>query len=258
MKKRLDVYLVEAGLAGGRDAAKRLIAEGSIYVDGRPAQKAGQDVDGSAVELRGELPRYVSRGGLKLEKAINAFGIDLTGKVAADLGASTGGFTDCMLQNGAARVYAVDVGHGQLSPKLAADSRVINMEGTDARNLILPEKADFVSADVAFISLRLILPSIKNILAGGGQLAALIKPQFEAGRGCLNKKGVVKDPAVHARVIEEIVDFTAAMGFFVKGLERSPIKGPEGNAEFLMYAQNGPSGGVAGGLKAGIASLVRQ
>ena len=240
-------------MAGGRDAAKRLIAEGKIYVNGLPAQKPGQDVDGDTVELRGEPLGYVSRGGLKLEKAIVCFGLDLRGKVAVDIGASTGGFTDCMLQNGVARVYAVDVGHGQLAAKLLNDGRVVNMEGTDARRLSLPEKAAFVSADVAFISLRLILPSIKNILADGGELAALIKPQFEAGREYLNKKGVVREPAVHRRVVEEIVDFAAALGFYVKGIERSPIKGPEGNTEFLMYAVNSDRGGAAPGLREQIA-----
>ncbi len=244
MAKRLDVILVEKGLVGGRDAAKRLIAEGKVYVNGRPAVKAGQDAEGAEIELKGEPLRYVSRGGLKLEKAVTAFGIDLRGKTAVDIGASSGGFTDCMLQCGAAKVYAVDVGHGQLSPKLAEDERVVNMEGTDARAAALAEKVDFASVDVAFISLRLVLPAVKELLKEGGELVALIKPQFEAGREHLNKKGVVRDPAVRRRVVEDIVGFAAALGFYVEGVEASPILGPEGNAEFLLYAKNGVQGGV--------------
>ncbi len=258
MAKRLDVYLVEKGLAGGRDAAKRLIAEGKIYVDGRPALKAGQNAEGALVELRGEPLRYVSRGGLKLEKALKDFDIDLNGCTAIDIGASSGGFTDCMLQNGAAKVYAVDVGHGQLSPKLAADIRVINMEGTDARTVTLPEKADFASVDVAFISLRLVLPAVKNLLKDGGGLVALIKPQFEAGRSALSKKGVVRAPAVHAGVIGEITDFAASLGFHIAGLDRSPIKGPEGNVEFLMYALNSGTGGAALDIDGRIREITAQ
>lgn len=258
MAKRLDVYLVENGFAGGRDAAKRLVAEGGIFVNGVPATKASQNVDGAKVEFHGETLRYVSRGGLKLERAIDAFGIDLKGKTAVDLGASSGGFTDCMLQNGAARVYAVDVGHGQLSPKLLSDGRVVNMEGVDARNVRLPEAVDFASVDVAFISLRLVLPAVKPLLKPDGGLAALIKPQFEAGRGSLNKKGVVKDTAVHIRVVGEIVDFAASLGFFVRGLERSPIKGPEGNVEFLMYAVNSEVGDMAPGLRESIPGMILQ
>lgn len=245
MVNRLDVYLVENALATGRDAAKRLIAEGGVYVNGVPAVKAGQNIDGAEVELRGETLKYVSRGGLKLEKAVAAFGLDLRDKIAADIGASSGGFTDCMLQNGAARVYAVDVGHGQLSPKLVADSRVINIEGTDARNVRLPEKVDFVSIDVAFISLKLVLPAAKLLLKDDGELVALIKPQFEAGRENLNKKGVVRDAAVRRRVVEDITEFAAAQGFFVKDVEASPILGPEGNAEFLLYALRGQRAGLA-------------
>ena len=245
MAKRLDVCLVEKGLAGGRDAAKRLIAEGKIYVDGRPALKAGQNAEGALVELRGEPLRYVSRGGLKLEKALKEFDIDLNGRIAADIGASAGGFTDCMLQNGAARVYAVD-------------GRVINMEGTDARTVTLPEKADFASVDVAFISLRLVLPAVKGLLRDGGGLVALIKPQFEAGRSALNKKGVVRDPAVRRRVVEEIADFAAGIGFYVKGLAASPIPGPEGNVEFLMYAVNSETGGAAAGISERIRKITAQ
>ncbi len=240
MKKRLDVYLVEKGIAGGRDAAKRLIAEGKIYVNGTPAQKAGQDVENAEVELKGEALRYVSRGGLKLEKAVKIFGIDLKGVTAADVGASSGGFTDCMLQHGAGRVYAVDVGHGQLAQKLKDDSRVIDLEGTDVRSLKLDEKVDFVSIDVAFISLRLVLGPVRELVKDGGTIMALIKPQFEAGRADVGKKGVVKDNAVRARVIEEVTSFAQSIGLEILGLDFSPIRGPEGNIEYLMYAANRP------------------
>ncbi len=240
MKKRLDVYLVENGIAGGRDAAKRLIEEGKIYVNGIRAQKAGQDVENSEVELKGEALRYVSRGGLKLEKALKTFEIDLKGAIVVDVGASSGGFTDCMLQHGAGRVYAVDVGHGQLARKLREDSRVINLEGTDVRSLRLDEKADFVSIDVAFISLRLVLGSVRELLKDGGTVMALIKPQFEAGRADVGKKGVVRDNAVRVRVVEEVTCFAQSIGFELLGLDFSPIKGPEGNIEYLMYAANRP------------------
>ncbi len=258
MKKRLDVYLVENNFAGGRDAAKRLIEEGVVFVNGKTAAKAGMDVEGAAVEVRGEGLKYVSRGGLKLEKAIDTFGIDLKGMTAVDVGASSGGFTDCMLQNGAAKVYAVDVGHGQLAQKLAEDERVVNCEGTDVRRLSLEEKADFVSVDVAFISLTLVLPYVKNLLKEGGGLAALIKPQFEAGRGNVGKKGVVRDSKVHREVVERIVSFAADCGFDVEGLDFSPIKGPEGNIEYLMYAVNRPSNGVKPEIWNKIAGLVQE
>ena len=255
---RLDVYLVKNNLAGGRDAAKRLIEEGKVFVNGKPAVKAGTDVDGAEVELRGEPMRYVSRGGLKLEKAINTFTIDIKGKTAIDIGASTGGFADCMLQNGAAKVYAVDVGHGQLSPKLTADPRVINLEGTDARSLVLDEKADFASVDVAFISLELVLPKVFELLKDGGGLAALIKPQFEAGRENVGKKGVVKDKAVHKQVVERITDFASKLGFEVKGLDFSPIRGPEGNIEYLMYAVKGTASELSNEIRESIGSLIER
>ena len=255
---RLDVYLVKNNLAGGRDAAKRLIEEGKVFVNGKPAVKAGIDVEAAEVELRGEPLRYVSRGGLKLEKAINTFNIVLKGKTALDIGAYAGGFTDCMLQNGAVKVYAVDVGHGQLSPKLTADPRVINLEGTDARSLTLDEKADFASVDVAFISLELVLPRVFELLKDGGELAALIKPQFEAGRENVGKKGVVKDKAVHKQVVERIADFASKLGFEVKGLDHSPIKGPEGNIEYLMYAVKGAASELSNEIRESIGSLIER
>ena len=255
---RLDVYLVKNNMAGGRDAAKRLIEEGKVFVNGKPALKAGTDVDGAEVEFRGEPLKYVSRGGLKLEKAIDTFNIDLKGKTAIDIGASSGGFSDCMLQNGAAKVYAVDVGHGQLSPKLTGDPRVINLEGTDVRSLTLDEKADFASVDVAFISLELVLPKVFELLKDGGGLAALIKPQFEAGRENVGKKGVVKDKAVHIQVVERIAVFASKLGFEVKGLDYSPIKGPEGNIEYLMYAVKGTPSGLSDEIKSAISPLVEK
>lgn len=258
MKKRLDVYLVENKIASGRDAAKRLIDEGKVYVDGKRAQKAGADVFGAAVELRGEALRYVSRGGLKLEKAIKAFNIDLKGKTAVDIGASSGGFTDCMLQNGAERVYAVDVGHGQLAQKLLGDERVVNMEGTDARNIALPEKADFVSVDVAFISLELVLPTVKGILKENGEAVALIKPQFEAGRGNVGKKGVVRDQGVHEAVVRRIAAFAVSCGLDVVGLDFSPVKGPEGNIEYLMYTVNRPDRAVREDIWNTIGTLIEK
>ncbi|MCH5188402.1 MAG: TlyA family RNA methyltransferase [Oscillospiraceae bacterium] len=246
MKRRLDVYLVEEGLVSGRDLAKSIIMEGKVFVNNQKADKAGQQIgDKDTVELRGAEQKYVSRGGLKLEKAMKSFPVTLEGKVAMDIGASTGGFTDCMLQNGAAKVYAVDVGYGQLAWKLRQDRRVVNMERTNIRN-VTPEDVeplDFASVDVAFISLELVLPVAKQLLKTGGELVALIKPQFEAGREKVGKKGVVRDPAVHTEVIERVVGLAKDNGFSVLGLDFSPIRGPEGNIEYLMYAvsENSPS-----------------
>ncbi len=243
MKRRLDVYLVEEGLISGRDLAKSIIMEGKVYVNGQKADKAGmQTGDKDKVEVRGEALRYVSRGGLKLEKAMKSFPIDLKGKTAMDIGASTGGFTDCMLQNGAERVFAVDVGYGQLAWKLRTDERVVNMERTNIRNVTAEDigvPLDFVSIDVAFISLELVLPVAHSLLKDGGRVVALIKPQFEAGRDKVGKKGVVRDGAVHREVVERIVNFAQRNGFTVLGLDFSPIKGPEGNIEYLMYAEKG-------------------
>ena len=241
MKQRLDIYLVENGLVSGRDLAKSLIMEGKVYVNNQKADKAGEQVsEKDKVELRGETLRYVSRGGLKLEKAMNSFPIKLEGCVAMDIGASTGGFTDCMLQNGAKKVYSVDVGYGQLAWKLRTDERVVNMERTNIRYVTaedIGEELDFASIDVAFISLKLVLPVAASLLKDGGELVALIKPQFEAGREKVGKKGVVREPSVHREVIEAVTGFAQDNGYCVLGLEFSPIRGPEGNIEYLMYAK---------------------
>ena len=239
MKKRLDLLLVERGFFDSREKAKAVIMSGCVYVNNQKADKPGtpypEDV---AVEVRGGEERYVSRGGYKLEKAMRVFPIDLTGKVTMDIGASTGGFTDCMLQNGAAKVYAVDVGYGQLAWKLRTDERVVNLERTNMRYVTdeqIPDKIEFFSADVAFISLRLILPAARAVCADGAQAVCLIKPQFEAGRESVGKNGVVRDREVHIRVVEEITEWCLENGFSVLGLDYSPIKGPQGNIEYLIY-----------------------
>lgn len=241
LKQRLDIYLVENGMVSGRDLAKSLIMEGKVYINNQKADKAGEQVgEKDKVELRGEALKYVSRGGLKLEKAMSSFSISLENCVAMDIGASTGGFTDCMLQNGAKKVYSVDVGYGQLAWKLRTDERVVNMERTNIRYVTpeqLDEELDFASIDVAFISLKLVLPVAKTLLKEDGELVALIKPQFEAGRDKVGKKGVVRDPAVHKEVIYNITSFAQDNGFKVLGLDFSPIRGPEGNIEYLMYAK---------------------
>lgn len=241
MKQRLDIYLVENGLVSGRDLAKSLIMAGKVYVNNQKADKAGDQVsEKDKVELRGETLKYVSRGGLKLEKAMKSFPINLEGLVSMDIGASTGGFTDCMLQNGASKVFAVDVGYGQLAWKLRTDERVVNMERTNIRYVTLEDigqELDFASVDVAFISLKLVLPVAKTLLREEGEIVALIKPQFEAGREKVGKKGVVRDPEVHKEVIEEVVNFAQNTGFEILGLDFSPIRGPEGNIEYLMYAK---------------------
>lgn len=239
MKERLDAALVERGLATGRDRAKGLILSGQVYVNDQIADKVGQTVlPDDIIEVRGETLPFVSRGGLKLQRAIEVFGIKLNGAVCADLGASTGGFTDCMLQHGAAKVYAVDVGYGQLAWTLRQDSRVVVMERTNARHLTreqIPDALDFVSMDLSFISLTLILPAVFSLLGENGEAVCLIKPQFEAGREQVGKKGVVRDRAVHAEVVEKILLFAENLGFFVYGIDYSPIKGPQGNIEYLMY-----------------------
>lgn len=239
-KMRLDVALVEKGLVKSREKAKALIMAGQVLVDNKKIDKAGTEID-PELEIRilgNDLP-YVSRGGLKLEKAIQAFDLDFAGKVVADIGASTGGFVDCALQNGAVKVYAIDVGYNQLDWKLRTDERVINMEKTNARYLTpedIGEPLDFVTTDVAFISLDKILPPAVPLLKEDGQVAALIKPQFEAGREHVGKKGVVRDPLVHKQVIHKILDLCAEIGLKVNGLTYSPIKGPEGNIEYLLWA----------------------
>lgn len=241
MKERLDVLLVKKGLAPSREKAKAVIMAGQVYVAGQKEDKAGSLFAGEAViEVRGNGLKYVSRGGLKLEKAIDVFGVMLEGKVCMDIGASTGGFTDCMLQNGARRVYAVDVGHGQLAWKLRQDERVVCMEKTNFRYMQpgdVGEAPDFASVDVSFISLEKILPPARALLKENGEMVCLIKPQFEAGREKVGKKGVVREPAVHREVVERILGFASAEGFFVRHLDYSPIKGPEGNIEYLMHLQ---------------------
>ena len=241
MKKRLDILVTERGLAESRETAKPLIMAGQVYVDGQKADKPGDTFsEDAAVEVRGKGLPYVSRGGLKLEKAMREFGLQLQGRTCMDIGASTGGFTDCMLQNGAQRVYSVDVGYGQLAWSLRTDPRVVNLERTNARYLTreqVPEEIGFFSVDVSFISLTLILPAVRPLLAEHGQAVCLIKPQFEAGREKVGKKGVVRDKAVHEEVIEKIRSFALENGFSVLGLTFSPVKGPEGNIEYLIYLE---------------------
>lgn len=244
MKTRLDVYLTEHGFAQSRERAKSIIMSGHVFVNNQRSDKAGDIVpEGALVEVRGGELKYVSRGGLKLEKAVSEFSLDLKDKICMDVGASTGGFTDCMLQNGASKVYSVDVGYGQLAWKLRSDKRVINMERTNIRYVTdeqVPDKLDFASIDVAFISLKLVLPVVKSLLSDSGTGVALIKPQFEAGREKVGKKGVVRDPAVHAEVIQNVLDFTREMGLKISAVTFSPIRGPEGNIEYLMYfSKNG-------------------
>ena len=239
MKKRLDVRMAETGLAESRQKAQALILAGAVSVDGRRVDKPGAAVaDDAEIVVKQSLP-YVSRGGLKLEKAMDAFPIDLTNAVCADIGASTGGFTDCMLQRGAAKVYAVDVGYGQLAWKLRTDERVVCLERTNARYLTseqIPEALDFASVDVSFISLRLILPPIRALLRGdASRVVCLVKPQFEAGRESVGKKGVVRDRSVHREVLRNFFDNASNAGFAVEGLTWSPIRGPEGNIEYLGF-----------------------
>ncbi len=242
-KTRLDVLLVERGLQETRQKAQATIMSGLVYVDGRKVDKAGTAVpDDARLEVRGSALRYVSRGGLKLEKAISAFRLSLDGALCADIGASTGGFTDCMLQNGAAKVYAVDVGYGQLDWKLRNDARVVCMERTNARYLDrrqIPDELDFASVDGSFISLRRMLPAVHDLLKAGGHVACLIKPQFEAGREKVGKKGVVRDPAVHLEVLEQFLQNAKESGFTVLDITYSPIRGPEGNIEYLGYLESG-------------------
>ena len=239
MKERLDVLVTELGLAETREKAKVLIMSGDVLVDGTVFDKPGTKIDSSAnIELKGNSLRYVSRGGLKLEKALLFFDLDLTGKECIDIGASTGGFTDCMLQNGASKVYCVDVGYGQLAWTLRNDERVVNYERTNFRHFdisLIPEGIDFFSIDVAFISLSLMLPKVAEIKRQNAEGVCLIKPQFEAGRESVGKNGVVRDPAVRESVIEKCMGYAADNGFYVSGLTYSPIKGPKGNIEYLMY-----------------------
>ena len=254
-KRRLDVAMTELGLAESRQKAQALIMAGEVYVNGQKQLKAGAGLgEDDTVEVRTKHPlRYVSRGGLKLEKAMSLWPIDLQDKICADIGASTGGFTDCMLQNGAKLVYAVDVGYNQLDWKLRTHPQVICMERTNARYLTaehIPEPLDFFSVDVSFISLSLILPALRPLMGEGGESVCLVKPQFEAGKDKVGKKGVVRDPAVHLEVLEHFLEHAASAGFTVKDITFSPIKGPEGNIEYLGYLQAGTGPAYAGDLKA--------
>lgn len=242
-KIRLDTLLVQRGLVGSREKAKALIMAGKVYSENLCLDKPGMTVDEDlSLRLKGEIHPFVSRGGLKLAKGIQVFGLDLQDKVLADIGASTGGFTDCALQNGAAKVYAIDVGYGQLDWKLRSDPRVICMERTNARYLhqdSLPELVDMVVCDVSFISLAKIFPALFLLLREGGQVLALIKPQFEAGPDNVGKNGVVRDPDIHKQVLEKVLREAENQGFVVKGLDFSPIRGPEGNIEFLAWLEKG-------------------
>jgi len=253
-KQRLDVIMVQQGLAESRQKAQALIMAGQVFVDGVKVSKAGSPTGEEAkVEVRGETLRYVSRGGLKLEKAMRSFPINLENRICADIGASTGGFTDCMLQNGASKVYAVDVGYGQLAWSLRSDPRVVCLERTNARYLSreqIPETITFASIDVSFISLKLILPPLRALMGDNGQVVALIKPQFEAGREGVGKKGVVRDPKVHLEVLEQFLVHASEADFSVKGITFSPIRGPEGNIEYLGFLSTAPGDNWAGDLKA--------
>ena len=239
-KIRLDARIFELGLSESREKAKAFIMAGQVYVNGMKATKAGMTVTAQdQIDVRGGS-EFVSRGGHKLKKAMSVFPINLENKICMDIGASTGGFTDCMLQNGASKVFAVDVGYGQLAWKLRTDERVVSMERTNIRYVTLDDigqELDFASVDVAFISLKLVLPVAKKLLREEGEIVALIKPQFEAGREKVGKKGVVRDPAVHKEGIDKVINFAQNTGFEILGLDFSPIRGPEGNIEYLMYAR---------------------
>ncbi len=246
MKERLDVLVVSRGFAPSREKAKAIIMAGNVLVDGQREDKAGSMFpDTVTITVKGHTLPYVSRGGLKLEKAMTHFDLSLDGKVCMDVGASTGGFTDCMLQNGAVKVYSIDVGHGQLDWKLRNDPRVVCMERTNIRYVVpedIPTLAAFASIDVSFISLTKVLLPVRNLLEDGGQVVCLIKPQFEAGREKVGKKGVVRDPAVHREVIDMVIAYARSISFQVLHLEYSPIKGPEGNIEYLLHIKKGLEG----------------
>lgn len=245
-KLRLDVAVYERGFAETREKAKAMIMAGSVYLNGQKALKGGVNIkETDVIEVRGAVNPFVSRGGLKLDKAMKSFGLDLTDCICMDIGASTGGFTDCMLTNGAKKVFAIDVGYGQLAWKLRCDERVVNLERTNFRYVTreqVPDEIDFASVDVSFISLKLILPVMHTLLKDGGRSVCLIKPQFEAGKENIGKKGVVRDKSVHADVVRNITDFAAENGFKVLGVDFSPIKGPEGNIEYLMHIEKTDNG----------------
>ncbi len=261
-KERLDVLLVQQGLANSRELAKAYIMAGNVYVDGQKEDKAGTKVAVTAkLEVKGNQLKYVSRGGYKLEKAMDVFGIRLNGKICLDIGASTGGFTDCMLQNGASKVYAIDVGYGQFAWKLRNDERVVCLEKTNVRYVTheqVPDEGDFASIDVSFISLTKVLPAVLGVLGEKGQLVCLIKPQFEAGREKVGKKGVVRDSSVHREVIEMIVEYVRTQSLGILGLDFSPIKGPEGNIEYLIYLDKSQSGMHEDEVQARVDTVVAQ
>lgn len=261
-KERLDVLLVQQGLANSRELAKAYIMAGNVYVDGQKEDKAGTKVAVTAkLEVKGNQMKYVSRGGYKLEKAMDVFGIRLDGKICLDIGASTGGFTDCMLQNGASKVYAIDVGYGQFAWKLRNDERVVCLEKTNVRYVTheqVPDEGDFASIDVSFISLTKVLPAVLGVLGEKGQLVCLIKPQFEAGREKVGKKGVVRDSSVHREVIEMIVEYVRTQSLGILGLDFSPIKGPEGNIEYLIYLDKSRSGMHEDEAQARVDTVVAQ
>ena len=238
---RLDVYLAEDKMIKSRELAKKMISEGGVAVNGSVVTKPSREIsEGDKVEVTAELPAYVGRGGLKLEKALDSFRLDISGLVCMDIGASTGGFTDCLLQRGAAYVYAVDVGHGQLDPKLAADKRVANLEGMNIRNVSVEDfdkKIGFICTDVSFISLTKVIPKIYELLESGGKAVMLIKPQFECGRGDIGKNGIVRSEKAQLRAVKDIYTFCGTAGMGVIGLDYSPIKGGDGNIEFLILAQ---------------------
>jgi len=244
MKKiRLDQLVFDLGLTESRERAKTTIMAGHVFVNGQRADKPGMSVaEDASVEVRGDALPFVSRGGYKLDKALKVFPVDPTGKICIDCGASTGGFTDVLLQHGAAKVYSVDVGYGQLAWKLRNDERVVNLERTNLRYVTseqIPEKLDLAVMDVSFISIKLVLPAVKELLKPDAEYVCLIKPQFEAGREEVGKKGVVRDSAIHAEVIKSVTDFARSIGFSVMGLDYSPIRGPEGNIEFICHLKNG-------------------
>lgn len=261
MKERLDVLLVKKNLAGSREKAKAVIMSGNVFIDGQREDKAGTMVNTEAeITVKGQALKYVSRGGLKLEKAIEAYGICLEGKICMDVGSSTGGFTDCMLQNHAAKVYAVDVGTNQLAWKLRQDERVVCMEKTNIRYLepeAVGDPIEFVSIDVAFISLVKVLIPVRNLMMDGGRIVCLIKPQFEAGREKVGKKGVVRDKSVHMEVIMKVISYAESIGFTILDLDFSPVKGPEGNIEYLLYMEKTVDG-TANEKETDIAGVVEK
>ena len=262
MKERLDVLLVSQGLAASREKAKAIIMSGNVLVNGQREDKAGTMIDVKAeITVKGGQLKYVSRGGLKLEKAMSHFDLTLEGRVCMDVGASTGCFTDCMLQNGAVKVYSVDVGHGQLDWKLRNDPRVVCMEKTNIRYVTpeqIEEPAAFVSIDVSFISLTKVLPPVRELMTEDGEIVCLIKPQFEAGREKVGKKGVVRDPKVHEEVIEKVIDFAATVGLESRELEFSPIKGPEGNIEYLLHLLKRPDAASVEPFAGNVQEIVAQ